>query len=106
MRREPRRRAEYRRRPSHASRALARFGAVERERFVSVPITDEPQQRRPITTHPQLPPHPRRRLAPRPHPPLMNPVQVMPRAQRDAIGARAGAAARAEDHVMILEIPP
>ncbi len=85
-------------------RSLSRNGAIELERLVSVPLTHEPQQRRPLATHPDLPPHPRRRLTPRSHPPRMNSVQVMRRAHRDAIVARVVAAARPEEHVVIVEM--
>src|SRR5207247_8990263 len=71
---------------------------------VLVPL--EPQQRCAPRADPELPRHVVGRRPPRPHAPLVNPPQVVPGADGDAVVARVAAAARAEEEVMVVQVPP
>ncbi len=61
--------------------------------IADVPLAGEPQQRRPIRPHAELPRYRRRRHAVCPHRPGVNPVEMMRGADSDAIVAGIVAAA-------------
>ena len=89
-----------------ASPKRRRLTGAERTSARRIPLTDEPDERAPSRPHTDLPGNAVRRLALGLHPPGMDPAEMVPGAERDPVRARIPAAARAEDDVMIVQLPP
>src|SRR5437588_9698862 len=94
-------RAERRAPDREAARASLAADSAGRVR-----LPDEPHERLAAGTHPDLPCDPVRRLARRPDAARMDAAEVMPGAERDPVLALVAATVRAEDDVVIVEVPP
>src|SRR5258705_7386207 len=71
-----------------------------------VPLADQTKERPPTGSHADLPGDRVRCFTLRPYPSCMNAAEMVPGAERDAVPAVVAAPARAEDEMVVVEIPP
>src|SRR5207253_9845538 len=90
--------------PARARGAVGVPGTASAGAHVS--IAREAKQRLTVGAYPELPRDPVGRRAPRADAICVNAVQMVPGTDGDAVVARVLAAARAEEDVMVVQIPP